>query len=323
MLRAIVLVMATAAFGCGLSLDLDPTPPAFDAGETPPDGGAGCARDTHWPSDGTCGYVLFADAFEAPTIRSDWVLLRTEFAIQSGHLAMLPQPRALPGGMTFDYGHSANGRGGIAVLNVDGHLGRWTNYRVDWTESMRSTDEAFGPTGPLPPGFSTSGCDASVAFYFRAQAVTESWNSPPGATFYSVGARSGAAPSCDPFRGDWSIGASNGDWIPGLGFSDAYEGFTTALLSSSRDPGSPNPPYAGFPVTGDVPHDYAVEVRGATMDFWIDGTDVAQVTDMPMTMTGFDGTLRTHDVLTYGGVAFTGAFDELYWIDDVVVTALP
>jgi hypothetical protein len=247
---------------------------------------AGCAADALCATDLQCHPIVFTDNFDSGAIDPAWSLLRFTFDVESGHLQTTPTVR--PG---FDYGQGGNGRSAVAALHVGD--ASWTDLRVEWTQQAQASLGIVDPSLPA--------CQHTPNVMWRVENYSESWNAPEN-TMYSWTIDQGCDGPIGP-QGTWSAGATLHFWIPGQGYSTVHMGdgltFGGGLV----------------PIT-DTPIHFALEVRGTHTQIWADGALVYDFDDATATFPTGDGPL------SFGGVGFTAAWEQMFWIDDVVIADL-
>jgi hypothetical protein len=289
------LYLAVLATGCGrfgfhdAPVSTDAPVVAIDAladasNACPCDAGNLCA------SDGKCHPVLFEDHFDTATIDPAWSLLRFDFDVESGHLQTLTSPRS-----GFNYGQGGNGRSAVAALHVGDAA--WTDLRVEWTQQSQASLGIVDGTLPA--------CQHSPTMMYRVESYSESWNAAEN-TDYGFTIDQGA--SCGGVigpQGAWSVGQTWQFWIPGQGYSPTHMGDSNALAS-------------GMATTiTDTPIQFALEMRGTVATLWADGVLIFTEDDSTFTYP-----MSGDAPLLFGGVAFSSAWEQMFWIDDVVVADL-
>ena len=263
-----------------------------------PDGGAdavlacgptvACPADALCASDQRCHPVMFRDSFDGPAIDPAWSLLRFAFAIDSaGHLTTTTSPR-----VGFNYGQGGNGRSGVAAIHVGDPT--WTDLRAEWTQ--QSDASLLIVDGSLPA------CQHTPGVMFRMQEYSESWNAPEN-TMYGFSIDQGCQGPVGP-TGSWGMGATWHYWIPGTGWSPASMGLGASLAGGQTT------------AIADAPTRFALEVRGTRIQLWSNGTQVVDYDDATTVYPAGE------TPLTYGGLGFTSAWEQMFWIDDVVVADL-
>jgi hypothetical protein len=286
------IALALLAAGCGRfdfsSSHADGSPGLADT----PDALTSCAvdacpTDQRCASDELCHPILFSDDFEGGTIKPDWSLMRFDFALVQGHLQTQPTVRA-----GFNYGQGGNGRSAVAAL----HIGdtSWTDVRVEWTQQTQAS--LLIVDGSLPA------CQHTPGVLYRVQSYEESWNAPQN-TLYSFSIDQAACGGPLGPQGTWGAGQTWGYWIPGTGYSPIYMGNSTQLGN-------------GTAVITDAAVHFVLETRGSLSTLWADGTQIFSLDDANVTYpVGVSP-------LSYGGVGFSSAWEQMFWIDDVVVSDL-
>jgi len=244
-----------------------------------------CTATSLCGDDGLCHPILFADDFEDGVIAPDWGVYRFAFEESGGTLHTLPMAR--PG---FDYGHRANGRSGVAAVQIGGS---WTDIRVEWRQQNLASIPIVDP--------SIDECEHVPQLFFRLARFSESWNAPAN-TFYSTSLFQG----CSSRHGDhgaYNVGVAYDSWMPGYGCCPTAMGTSYGVASGT----SPVP-------IADAPIDFVFEAVGARFRLWADGGLVWDATD------------TVHDAgempIPAGGVGFSGIWEEMFWIDDVVIADL-
>ncbi|HEY4059330.1 MAG TPA: hypothetical protein VGM39_22085 [Kofleriaceae bacterium] len=246
-----------------------------------------CANDQRCASDDRCHPILFSDDFEAASINSAWSLMRFDFALDQGHLQTQPTVRA-----GFNYGQGGNGRSAVAALHIGDAA--WTDIRVEWTQQSQASLLIVDSTLPA--------CQHTPGVMYRIQDYQESWNAPQD-TLYSWSIDQAACGGPIGPQGSWGTGQTFEYWIPGTGYSSAHMGSSTQLGN-------------GLATINDVPVHFVLELRGTRARVWADGVQVYDIDDATVSYPLGDAPL------TSGGVAFTSAWEQMFWIDDVVVSDL-
>jgi hypothetical protein len=286
---ALYLVLLTS--GCG-RLDFTATPNAPTDGALSDDGQASCAvdacaSDMLCASDQRCHPIVFTDNFDSGAIDPQWTLLRFVFDVENGHLQTTPTVR--PG---FNYGQGGNGRSAVAALHI-GDTG-WTDLRVEWTQQSQASLAIVDPSLPA--------CQHTPSVMWRVEEYSESWNAPEN-TNYGWSIDQGVCGGPIGPQGSWGAGQTWHYWIPGQGWSTSAMGFGTSLASGM------------VPIT-DTPLHFVLEIRGTSQMIWADGALIYQFDD------GSFAYQNGAAPLTYGGVGFTSAWEQMFWIDDVVIADL-
>lgn len=287
------LVVVLALAGCG-RIEFAPTAPS-DTRTSDGDGDAGlascataaCDGQSLCASDQKCHPVIFRDDFEDGAIDPAWSLMRFDFAETGGHLQTLTTTRS-----GFNYGQGGNGRSAVAGVAIGDPT--WVDYRVEWTQQSQAS--LLFLDGSLPA------CQHTPNIYFRMESYEESWNAPQD-TVLGFSIDQGCSGPIGP-AGSWLYGGNWHYWIPGTGYSTTVSG-TGYQYAGGMSPG----------VT-DTPLRFAIEVRGTTTKLWIDGAIVIDEDDAAFAYPG--GASRP----AYGGVAFSSSWEQMFWIDDVVVAPL-
>ena len=247
-----------------------------------------CPAQSLCASDQLCHPILFQDSFDTGSIDPQWSLLRFEFDINAnGQLETLPTTR--PG---FNYGQGGNGRSAVAALHVGDPT--WTDLRVEWTQQSEASLLIVDASLPA--------CEHTPSMLFRLQSYSESWNAPEN-TLYNFAIDQGCSGPIGP-TGSWGLGESWQYWIPGQGWSPVADGYGSSLGTAQT------------PVITDTPTRFAVEVRGTTMQVWIDGVLILTYDDSTHVYANGESPIL------YGGVGFSTAWEQMFWIDDVVVADL-
>ena len=282
-----MLYLATLASACG-RLGFDPEPLASDG--TTPDTSClvqPCMADALCASDLRCHPIVFTDNFDTGAIDPAWSLMRFDFDVESGHLQTTANVRT-----GFSYGQGGNGRSPVAAL----HLGdtTWTDLRIEWTQQNQASLGIVDTSLPA--------CQHTPNVMWRAESYSESWNAPEN-TMYSWTIDQGTCSGPIGPPGTWGAGATEHYWIPGQGYSPTHNGdgltFGGGLV----------------PVT-DTPLHFVIEVRGPRTQIWMDGALVFDFDDTTATFPADMGPLR------FGGVAFSSAWEQMFWIDDVAIADL-
>jgi hypothetical protein len=169
-----------------------------------------------------------------------WDLMRTGWKVEDGKLAS--QRYARPG---FQYGHSANGRNGLAITGI-GDKG-WVDYEVAFDFKMLPANQEFFHAH-IP------GDSRGMSVIFRAKSLKESWNQPH--TCYSFGLR----PS-----GKWSMGVSEDYYMPGHGWSATRKGKTEKLCNGTAE---------FFQDAGEGR--LRLRVKGKTITVWLNGKQLVK-----------------------------------------------
>ena len=237
-------------------------------------------------SDLLCHPILFQDGFAGSQINADWALMRFEFAQQSGELATTPTVR--PG---FNYGQFGNGRSGVAALHIGDTT--WTDVRVAWTQQSLASLHIVDSSLPA--------CQHTPSVMFRVESYAESWNAPQD-TDYSWSIDQGCVGPVGP-TGTWGLESAIGVWIPGQGWSATHDG-TSYPLATGLDTS-----------IVDGPVQYVIEVVGPHISIWTDDVLAVDYTD---TNTYASGQAPP----SYGGVGFSSAWEQMFWISDVTVADL-
>ena len=212
----------------------------------------------------------------------NWVPWRTAFEVQGDKLVSLPKAR--PG---FNYGHGGNGRGATLVSNVGS--AEWKDYSMEFEYGMRGVDPAFNPHG-LP-------LDHRAGYImFHVADAKESWNQR-GTSLYTLGL--GA-------DGTWGLSCYCNLYCPtSSGWSNPHIEGNRALAQGS---GLKLDPQAG--------NKFRIDVCGTRIQVWVDGKQIADVTDDKM------GECVGGQTLDHGGVGFGTPWECMIWIRNFSVRAL-
>ncbi|MDB4957946.1 MAG: hypothetical protein JWO36_5515 [Myxococcales bacterium] len=246
-----------------------------------------CNADSLCASDQRCHPIVFADNFDSGAIDPQWSLMRFDFGVTSGHLQTTPNVRA-----GFNYGQGGNGRSAVAALHI-GDTG-WTDLRVEWTQQSQAALSIVDPSLPA--------CQHTPSVMWRVEEYAESWNAPED-TMYSWSIDQGTCVGPIGPQGSWGSGQNWQFWIPGQGYNSTHMGTSTSLASGLA------------PIT-DTPLHFVLELRGTSQQIWADGALVYAFDDATKVYPPGDAPL------SYGGVAFTSAWEQMFWIDDVVIADL-
>ena len=156
------------------------------------------------------GKKATAGEFQVDYAGFRWDTWRTGWAAQDGVLAS--QRHVRPG---FQYGHWANGRGGMAITgNGDGD---WVDYEVAFDYEMLAANREFFHAH-IP------GETRGMALFFRARSLTESWNQPD--TGYSF--------NLNP-SGTWTVVAYDAWHMPGNGWGSKRKGKLVKLATGKAE----------------------------------------------------------------------------------------
>ena len=284
------MVVAMIGAGCGrFEFQQESAPDALDAPAVAANcTTTACPSEFLCASDQRCHPVVFQDSFDGGTIDSQWSLLRFVFDVDSnGHLETTPTTR--PG---FNYGQGGNGRSGVAALHIGDPT--WTDLRAEWTQ--QSAASLLIVDGSLPA------CQHSPSVMYRVESYSESWNAPQN-TDYGFTIDQGCTGPVGP-TGSWGMSETWQYWIPGVGWSPAANGFGSSVAMGQTS------------AISDVPTRFALEVRGTLAQLWVGDVLVMSYDDSTHVYTNGE------TPLLYGGIAFSSAWEQMFWIDDVVVADL-
>jgi hypothetical protein len=92
-------------------------------------------------------------------------------------------------------------------------------------------------------------------------------------------------------------------WIPGLGYSSTHDG-DDYTVGAGLDPS-----------IADAPVHFVIEAVGPHISIWTDGTLAVDMIDT----TAY---AQDESAPTFGGVGFSSAWEQMFSIDDVVVSDL-
>ncbi len=288
-----MLYLAVLASACG-RVSFATEPPASDgaAPDTALDTTTSClvqacTANALCASDLRCHPIVFADNFDSGAIDPAWSLMRFNFDVESGHLQTMPTVRT-----GFNYGQGGNGRSAVAAL----HLGdaTWTDLRVEWTQQSQASLVIVD--GSLPA------CQHTPNVMWRAESYSESWNAAED-TIYDWTIDQGTCGGPIGPQGSWSAGATEHFWIPGQGYSSVHNGDGVTFGS-------------GLVPVADTPLHFALEVRGSRTQIWLEGALVFDFDDATAVFP------TTTGPLTFGGVGFSSAWEQMFWIDDVAIADL-
>lgn len=212
-----------------------------------------------------------------------WEAWRTRFEQQGKRLVSLPEARE-----GFNYGHSGNGRGAQVTTNIGEN--DWTDYRIDVDFCMTGINPAFNPHG-LPPDY------RSGSIMFHVAAASESWNTAPGTTCYSLNLNA---------NGSWTLGCIYDSYCKSeIGFGNPYNA-GTRTLASGKD----------LKFNTSAGNHFRIEVVGKRIAIWMDDQLITDLRDEKMSevVAGKD--------LTFGGVGFGWGWESLGWIENFSATRL-
>ena len=203
-----------------------------------------------------------------------WLPWRTLFEVQGDRLVTLPKAR--PG---FNYGHNGNGRGPTLMSNIGNP--DWKDYRVEFEYCVTGVDPSFNPYG-LPPDYHDGG------IHFHVADAKENWNQC-GASMYSLSVQG---------DGNWSLLCTYNSYcrVP-CGYGNPGSDGERKLASGE-----------GLKIDRENGNKFRLEVRGKRIRIWVDGEQIADVTDDQM-----DETIGGQ-TLDHGGVGFDWGMDCMGWI---------
>jgi hypothetical protein len=206
-----------------------------------------------------------------------WDLWRTGWKVEDGKLAS--QRHVRPG---FQYGHWANGRGGVAITgNGDPD---WVDYEVAFDYKMLPANREFFHA--YIPGDSRG-----MSVLLRAKSVSESWNRP--STRYSFG--------LNP-RGGWGLNACEDWYMPGHGYSaNNRKGLSEKLASGQSE------------TTEDASQGrLRLRVAGNTITVWLNEEKLVEHTHQGEVVTP----------IAYGGFGIVWRYESMGWISNLEVKKL-
>ncbi|MBA3453859.1 MAG: hypothetical protein H0T42_12260 [Deltaproteobacteria bacterium] len=117
------------------------------------------------------------------------------------------------------------------------------------------------------------------------------------------GGRSSRAAAARRRPGCGGLGSTHDYWIPGSGWSATYEGAAFTLAT-------------GTTAIVDSPVRYKLETRGRSIRIWVEGS--LAVDEDTANFVYPAGTSAP----AFGGVAFSSGWEQMFWIDDLIVTEL-
>ena len=210
----------------------------------------------------------------------EWLPWRTLFEVQGDKLVTLPKAR--PG---FNYGHNGNGRGPTLMSNIGNP--NWRDYRVAFEYCVTGVDPSFNPYG-LPADYH----DGDI--FFHVADAKENWN------------RCGSSMYVLEVNGD-------GSWFLRCTYNE-YSGTPIGYQYVRRDAERKLTSGRGLKIDRENGNKYVVEVIGQRIQIWVDGKQIADVTDPKMGET-FGG-----QTLDHGGIGFAWGMDTMGWIRNVSLT---
>ena len=210
----------------------------------------------------------------------EWLPWRTLFEVQGDKLVTLP--RARPG---FNYGHNGNGRGPTLMSNIGNP--NWRDYRASFEYCVTGVDPSFNPYG-LPADYH----DGNI--FFHVADAKENWN------------RCGSSMYVLEINGD-------GSWFLRCTYNE-YSGTPIGYQYVRRDAERKLTSGRGLKIDRENGNKYVVEVIGQRIQIWVDGKQIADVTDPRMGET-FGG-----QTLDHGGIGFAWGMDTMGWIRNVSLT---
>ncbi|HVM47251.1 MAG TPA: protein kinase [Candidatus Acidoferrum sp.] len=210
----------------------------------------------------------------------DWLPWRTLFEVKGDKLVTLPKAR--PG---FNYGHNGNGRGPTLMSNIGNP--NWRDYRAEFEYCVTGVDPSFNPYG-LPADYHDGG------IFFHVADAKENWNQC-GASMYVL-----------EVNGD-------GSWFLRCTYNE-YSGLPVGYEYVRRDAERKLASGRGLKIDRERGNKYVVEVIGQRIQIWVDGNQIADVTDPKMDET-FGG-----QTLDHGGIGFSWGMDTMGWIRSVSLT---
>jgi len=204
-----------------------------------------------------------------------WNLMRTGWKVDDGRL--VSQRHARPG---FQYGHGANGRGGLAITGIGDK--RWVDYEVAFDFKMLPANrELFHVHIP--------GDSRGMSVPFRTKLLSESWNRPH--TCYSFGLRP---------TGNWSIGVSEDYHMPGHGWSaPATRKGKTEKLASGKSESCQDASEGRL----------RLRVKGNTITVWLNDERLVEYTH--------EGDVV--DPIPFGGFGVGWRYESMGWISNLEV----
>ncbi len=204
----------------------------------------------------------------------NWTPLRTMFEVQGDKLVSLPKSR--PG---FNYGHGGNGRGATLMSNIGSAA--WKNYSVEFEFCMRGVDPAFNPYG-LPLNHRAG------YIMFHVADAKESWNES-GKSAYTLGLGS---------DGRWSLGCGYDSYCHQASGWGSPQAVATRSLAKGE----------GLTLDPQEGNRFRVDVLGTRIRVWVDGKQLADVTDAEM------GSCIGGQTLDHGGIGFQTPWECMIWI---------
>lgn len=212
----------------------------------------------------------------------NWKAWKTQFEIQGDKLASLPKAR--PG---FNYGHNGSGRGPTLMSNIGNS--DWRDYRIECEFCVTGMDPSLNPYG-----VGSDFHDGSILFHVVD--AKENWNEC-GGSLYTFNIRG---------DGSWSLSCTYNEYcaVPS-GYANARRDGERKLSSGS-----------GLKIDRQNGNKYRIEVRGQHIQIWVDGEQVADVTDDKM------GQTIGGKTLDHGGVGIRAEYDAMFWVRNFSATAL-
>ena len=204
----------------------------------------------------------------------NWLPWKTLFEVQGDKLATVPKVR--PG---FNYGHNGSSRGPTLMSNIGNP--DWKDYRVEFEYCVTGVDPSFNPYG-LPLDYHDG------VFHFHVADAKESWNQC-GASMYSLNVQGDGA---------WSLACAYNDYcrVPS-GYGNPGSDGKRTLANGD-----------GLKIDRENGNKFRIEVRGQRIQVWVDGEQIADVTDEQM------GETIGGQTLDHGGVGFEWGMDAMGWI---------
>jgi hypothetical protein len=204
----------------------------------------------------------------------NWTPWRTMFEVQGDKLVSLPKAR--PG---FNYGHGGHGRGATLMSNIGSDA--WKNYSVEFEFCMRGVDPAFNPYSlPLNhrAGYIT----------FHVADAKESWNES-GKSAYTLSLSD---------KGSWSLGCHYDSYChQASGWGNPQQVATRSLAKGT-----------GLTLDPQEGNRFRVDILGNRIRVWVDGKQIADVSDEKM------GASIGGQTLDHGGVGFQTPWECMIWI---------
>ena len=204
----------------------------------------------------------------------NWLPWKVLFEVQGDKLVTLPKAR--PG---FNYGHNGSGRGPTLMSNIGNP--DWKDYRVEFEYCVTGVDPSFNAYG-LPLDYHDGAC------HFHVADAKENWNKC-GASMYSLYVQG---------DGRWSLACDyNSHCRVPSGFGNPDKDGERKLASGE-----------GLKIDRENGNKFSIEVRGQHIQIWVDGEQIADVTDEQM------GETIGGQTLDHGGVGFHWGLDSMGWI---------